>query len=188
MSSRALSAVQDVGDGLSTDMDCGETLWGDFQIESSELATNLAQWLECPANEHTTNRNLPQLTGGSSSQPTAHAQNPPPSTSQTLCSAPSVSASASSTSRPYTTSMTERYLELCINTGEYDVTLAEIQITTPTTLITSDGQLFEEIKKRYHECRGFLRTHRWSLLKPTEVHFVRVRLSRPPFALSLISR
>ncbi|KAL8755981.1 MAG: hypothetical protein Q9184_004644 [Pyrenodesmia sp. 2 TL-2023] len=160
--------------------DCQRIEW--TCVQSPESTTKLVQWLECPdrqSNVHTTNHNLPQLTCGSPLQPTAHAQIPPTSSSQTASSPPSVSASASSSPGPNLSPLIERYLELCINTGEYDVTLAEIHITTPTTLITSDGQLFEEIKKRYHEHRGFLLTHRWSLLKPTQVHFVRVRSFRP---------
>lgn len=68
----------------------------------------------------------------------------------------------------------EKYLELCINTGEYNVTLAEIEISTAQSHITSDGQLFHEIRKQYNQHRRFSKVHNLHLFKPVEVRFVQV--------------
>lgn len=60
----------------------------------------------------------------------------------------------------------KRFIELCVNTGEFQHQLAEIDIST----VASDAQLFDRIRERYREVRSF-RT-RYFLLKPVDVHFV----------------
>ena len=69
---------------------------------------------------------------------------------------------SSSSSRP-------KFLAVCINTGGMYKTLAEIDVSTTT----SDVQLFHSIKKTYQKTRGFRARFAW-LIKPIEVHFVRV--------------
>ncbi|OCL02886.1 hypothetical protein AOQ84DRAFT_348486 [Glonium stellatum] len=66
----------------------------------------------------------------------------------------------------------QKFLEVCINTGQYTVSLGEINVSD----IKSDGQLFEKINQRYHEMRG---SHiRRILRKPVDIHFVRFSLQR----------
>jgi hypothetical protein len=64
-----------------------------------------------------------------------------------------------------------QYFELCINTGEYTKTLAEINLQK----VGCDGELFKRIRSEYTRLRRF-RSRFW-LLKPSGVHFVRVSSS-----------
>lgn len=67
-----------------------------------------------------------------------------------------------------------KYFELCVNMGEYNVSLVEIEIATPQSKITTDGQLFKKIKENYNKQRGFLKTNVFRLFKPARVDFVQV--------------
>ncbi|KAL8725962.1 MAG: hypothetical protein Q9166_007039, partial [cf. Caloplaca sp. 2 TL-2023] len=152
--------------------DCGDLLWGDFR--TSESAQNLAQWLECPNQGHSghpTNSLTMTPPISSAVQATGHMQNIAFPNSQTSSNA-HPGTTMMSGSIPCPPAVVERYLELCVNTGEHSISLAEIQVTTPESSITSDGQLFEEIRKQYRKRRGFLQASEWSLFKPIEVHFV----------------
>lgn len=60
-----------------------------------------------------------------------------------------------------------QFLELCVNIGEYLKVLGEI----PTGNISNDQELFQSIKKKYLELRGF-RARFW-LLKPSAVNSTR---------------
>ena len=60
------------------------------------------------------------------------------------------------------------FLELCINTGEFSVSLGELDVRE----ITSDGALFQKIWAKYREIRGF--RMRMVYLKPCEIQFVYV--------------
>jgi hypothetical protein len=62
------------------------------------------------------------------------------------------------------------FLELCVNTGPYIKSLAEID----TASISTDGTLFKALRKQYLRLRGF-RSRFW-LLKPAAISFVRVSL------------
>ena len=72
----------------------------------------------------------------------------------------------------------EKYLELCVNVGEHNITLAELRISTSQSQITTDGELFQEIRKSYGKRRGLLRTHSLHLFKPAKVDFVQVNVVR----------
>jgi hypothetical protein len=61
---------------------------------------------------------------------------------------------------------TKRFIELCVNTGEFQRQLAEIDVSD----VSSDAQLFDRIREHYREVRSF-RT-KYFLLKPVDVHFV----------------
>lgn len=63
----------------------------------------------------------------------------------------------------------ERYFELCLNHDSLETRLGEINLTK----IKSDGELFEKIKERYEEIRG-PRIKRLYMLKPVDIHYVRV--------------
>ncbi len=67
----------------------------------------------------------------------------------------------------------KQFLELCVNTGEFRRQLAEIDVTG----VRSDTELFCRIKKKYLEIRGF--RAKYFLLKPVDIHFVRVCESLP---------
>lgn len=68
-----------------------------------------------------------------------------------------------------------KFLELCVNMGEYKVSLVEIPIATPQSKIFTDGQLFQKIKEDYNKQRGFLKSNVFRLFKPIKVHFVQVK-------------
>ena len=59
-----------------------------------------------------------------------------------------------------------RFLEVCVNTGGYTITLGEIDVTD----VRSDQELFHKIVGKYYN----LRTPRFRrmLMKPVDVHFV----------------
>lgn len=71
-------------------------------------------------------------------------------------------------SRRNSSQASRKFLEVCINTGQYTISLGEIDVTE----VENDGELFAKIKQRYHEMRGF--RIRRMLLRPVNVHFVRV--------------
>jgi hypothetical protein len=58
------------------------------------------------------------------------------------------------------------FIELCVNTGEFQRQLAEIDISD----VKSDAQLFDRIRERYREIRSF--RVKYFLLKPVDVHYV----------------
>lgn len=66
-----------------------------------------------------------------------------------------------------------RYLELCINTDQYNIILEEIDISAASAIHT-DGQLFREIRRRYDQARSRIFVHKFKLFKPRSVNFVQV--------------
>ena len=64
----------------------------------------------------------------------------------------------------------KRFLELCVNTGEFQRHLGEINITD----VETDSQLFDRVREKYLELRSF--RAKYFLLKPVDVHFVQVSL------------
>ena len=70
-------------------------------------------------------------------------------------------------------SSSARYLELCINTDQYNIILEEIDISAANAIHT-DGQLFREIRRRYDQARSKVFVHRFKLFKPKSVNFVQV--------------
>lgn len=81
-------------------------------------------------------------------------------------------ACVSLTHRPLPTS-NARYLELCINTDQYNIILEEIDISAASAIHT-DGQLFREIRRRYDQARSRVFVHKFKLFKPKHVNFVQV--------------
>ncbi|KAL9623614.1 MAG: hypothetical protein Q9160_002070 [Pyrenula sp. 1 TL-2023] len=68
---------------------------------------------------------------------------------------------------------TPRYLELCVNTGEHEISLAEIKIHgNGSSVIGSDGDLFREIIKEYEATRHCLLVHKLGLFKPARADHV----------------
>jgi hypothetical protein len=73
--------------------------------------------------------------------------------------------------RPFSSIITQQcYFQLCVNTGEHTISLAEIDLTK----VQSDSQLFQKIWRKYCDIRGH--GIRRCFLKPTDVHFVHVSL------------
>jgi NDT80 / PhoG like DNA-binding family len=72
-----------------------------------------------------------------------------------------------------------KFLELCINTGEYEINLAEIKIEDHgLPAIRSDGELFRAIKNQYEATRFCLLTHKLRVFKPARVDYVEVSWPR----------
>ena len=75
---------------------------------------------------------------------------------------------------------TSKYLEMCVNSGEFSKSLGEIEMSQ----VQSDGCLFRQIKSQYLRLRGYRAKH--FLLKPTAVQFVQVSPQPCVKAVSLI--
>ena len=60
----------------------------------------------------------------------------------------------------------KRFLELCINTGKYTISLGEIAVGN----VGADGELFSEIRKRYYELRPMC--FRRLFYHPADIHYV----------------
>ncbi|KAK3301760.1 uncharacterized protein B0T15DRAFT_505975 [Chaetomium strumarium] len=63
-----------------------------------------------------------------------------------------------------------KFLEVCVNTGEFEKRLTEVNMLA----VNSDTKLFQDIKEEYQSVRSF--RARYFLLKPVDVHFVRFSL------------
>ena len=62
-----------------------------------------------------------------------------------------------------------RFLELCIDTGKYIISLGELDVSN----IRSDSELFVFIHRKYRELRGSIFQRMFS--QPIDIHFVKVR-------------
>ena len=103
--------------------------------------------------------------GSSSSQDTS-------STSRSLYTNQNGSTSSTSSTDDYTNGPS--FLELCVNQGENAISLSEIHLRR----VDNDGDLFKSIRRVYHQLRGF---RRWFfLLKPADIHYVKVCISPNP--------
>lgn len=60
----------------------------------------------------------------------------------------------------------QKFLELCINTGKYTISLGEIAVGN----VGTDGELFSEIRKRYYELRPL--HFRRLFYHPADIHYV----------------
>jgi hypothetical protein len=161
--------------------DCGEAMYGDFDNAFPESVDSLAAALKCYATDTSqapggeidlgTLSSVTNLSNASSSATDPASGNQPPSnrnaSQQQACSGD-----------PTTSSVTKTYMELCVNTGELEKRLGEIDITQAEC----DGKLFELLRERYEAIRSY-RTN-FFLLKLVDVHYVQVRISTS-FALFL---
>ncbi|MCJ1325750.1 hypothetical protein MMC10_002413 [Thelotrema lepadinum] len=88
------------------------------------------------------------------------------------------SSSSSTSTRPCQpdqkpmTNRGRRFLELCVNTGGYTTTLGEIEVA----MLTSDGDLFERICKKYREIRGS--SFKRLFMHPVNIHYVKFNVAR----------
>jgi hypothetical protein len=156
-------------------------MYGDFDNAFPESVDSLAAALKCYATNTT---NTSQAGGGeidlgtlssTTGQPNASSSGSAPTSGDLSPCNRNVQACSGG---PTTSSVTKMYMELCVNTGEFEKRLGEIDITQAKC----DGELFTLLKKRYEAIRSY-RTN-FSLLKPVGVHYVQVRISTS-FALSL---
>lgn len=156
--------------------DCGDEIWGDFKKDNLEAINTLATLLQCPTDSitsdsvqgHTVRSSLAR---SNTSLPGRPSDGQAASTSQHNSSTPQI---ATQSGRESLVQLPEKYLELCINTGEYETDLAEIWISNHESPIMNDGQLFQQIRDKYNKHRGFLKTHALHLFKPVGIHFVQV--------------
>ncbi|KAK3295275.1 uncharacterized protein B0H64DRAFT_143713 [Chaetomium fimeti] len=158
--------------------DCGDSLYADFAESDADSIRQLEASLKghAPHAGGGTAPSQPNHPPGGASAPTP-APGPPPSqppyntqsnnTGQTpgQNQPPVAAGGVTHTSGPASQAK-KRFIELCINTGEFQRQLAEIDIST----VASDAQLFERIRERYREVRSF--RVKYFLLKPVDVHFV----------------
>lgn len=67
--------------------------------------------------------------------------------------------------------MTKKFAALCVNTGEFNKTLGEIEVSS----INTDRQVFHKFKEKYQILRGFRAgALRWLLIKPVNIKFIQV--------------
>lgn len=88
--------------------------------------------------------------------------------SDSASSSRSIRAELSPTVSLQTETLPNRFFELCVNVGQLEIRLGEIDVTN----ICTDAELFAEIDKRYKEIRG----HRMRrlFLRPVNINFVQV--------------
>ena len=63
------------------------------------------------------------------------------------------------------------YLNLCVNAGEFQKSLGEVELTNCST----DGEMFMKIRDEYLSIRGGLAER--ILRRPADIHFVKVSIS-----------
>ena len=123
------------------------------------------------ASSNTTSSNQAQRSGTDSSdgpkipRPTANPMLKPARCNSSDSENPAVGpALRQRSSAPYPNK--QKFLELCINTGKYTITLGEIAVGD----VGTDGELFSEIRKRYYELRPMC--FRRLFYHPADIHYV----------------
>ncbi len=173
--------------------DCGQAMYWDIKGISARKAEELASffdWKNTMAGDSSSN---PQQTGSLSRPPqahinivsgTAHKQSADAQANKPASNLRSILTSRANPPQP---ALVPRFLELCVNTGQYSRTVGEANITC----IASDGELFSLISDVYYReraKRGFFqvqtprimrgvlgkRRFQWSFLKPTSIIFRKV--------------
>ncbi|KAH6838570.1 hypothetical protein B0I37DRAFT_409119 [Chaetomium sp. MPI-CAGE-AT-0009] len=163
----------------SDPVDCGDDLYADFPEPDADSICQLVASLKgntAHAGDGTAPPQASHPPGGVSAPTAASGSSPshpssntqaintgqPPSQNQS----PITSGGAATHTNGPAGQVKKRFIELCVNTGEFQRSLAEIDVSTAS----SDAQLFDRIRERYREVRSF-RT-KYFLLKPVDVHFV----------------
>ena len=90
-----------------------------------------------------------------------------PSTSGSLPAESGTSSNVGTRISAFAGVLVPRFFELCVNTGEFSKTLAEIDVTR----VTSDMSFFKLVHQRYREVRGY-RYRKHYLLKAVAMQFV----------------
>ncbi len=91
----------------------------------------------------------------------------PRQSSHTLPIASELSSAMEQSQDSFGAEFIPKFFELCVNTGEFQKRLGEIDLTR----VTNDLHLFELIRNQYHEIRGH-RLKKHYLLKPIAMRFV----------------
>lgn len=168
--------------------DCGENVWGDFDNSYPDAVNALVEILSCTTPQIPTGNSHNQIFDITTATETAFTAEPRNHERQSkpYSNAEHNPTVATCKISPSSNLMVEKYLELCVNTGEYDISLAEVSILSSGSNITNDGELFQEIKRQYNQHRGFLKTHNLHFFRPTEVLFVKVySVAKQTFSLKL---
>lgn len=134
--------------------DCGQCMYWDVKGISAQRAEVLASGFTCQSYNHPAGVDEPDDSSSSLSAPAAvhspvldgtYWSSDVPASRALFSNNPTISSKAIHVRL----SPNYRFLELCINTGTYERTLGEIDITD----IDSDGALFEKIATTYREKR-----------------------------------
>ncbi|KAL9123279.1 MAG: hypothetical protein Q9187_000151, partial [Circinaria calcarea] len=135
--------------------DCGKNMYGDFDDSCPEDTNALAGTLQ-QSNPGTTPRGQGDFSAPISILPVGHILQKTsstdiqgtPSSTQNLGARNQLHAAGNNVSGVIAM---KKYLELCVNTGEFHKSLGEIEITG----VCSDGLLFRKIKKKYLDLRSY---------------------------------
>jgi hypothetical protein len=72
---------------------------------------------------------------------------------------------------PHSPPVTKKFTALCVNTGEFNKTLGEIEVNS----ISTDRQVFQKFKEKYQMLRGFRAgALRWLFIRPVDIRFIQV--------------
>jgi hypothetical protein len=72
---------------------------------------------------------------------------------------------------PHPPPVTKKFTALCVNAGEFNETLGEIEISS----ISTDCQVFQKFKEKYQILRGFRAgAFRWLLIRPVDIRFIQI--------------
>ena len=145
--------------------ECGKELYGDFKTNNPsglvELAVALSSTSSVTSQSHQAPSAPAQVHLGSQQ----NLQGRPDRGPQRIGS--ENAALTGNVLTPFTNSLTPKFFELCVNTGEFSKTLGEIDVTR----VTSDVPFFKLVRQRYREIRGH-RIKKHYLLKPIGMRFV----------------
>ena len=154
-------------DLASTDwgQECGKELYGDFKTKNPsglvELAAALSSTSSVTSQSHQAPTAPSQVHLGSQQNLQGRPDRDPQRTGSENAALPG------NVLTPFTNSLTPKFFELCVNTGEFSKTLGEIDVTR----VTSDVPFFKLVRQRYRDIRGH-RIKKHYLLKPIGMRFV----------------
>lgn len=148
--------------------DCGRLMYWDIRGISAHRAEDLAGFLSCPTSDPPADNGFAldhshASTRGFYAPPTAYLPGRQTWGNETTSSTLNLNGSYTfSRANPSAPSISHvRFLELCVNTGKYERTLGEIDITD----IQNDGELFAKIASIYRETRDRSSSMRTGLAK-----------------------
>jgi hypothetical protein len=72
---------------------------------------------------------------------------------------------------PHNPPVIKKFAALCVNIGEFNKALGEIEVSS----LSTDRQVFQKFKEKYRTLRGSrASTLRWLLIKPVDIRFIQV--------------
>ncbi|KAI8626061.1 hypothetical protein F5Y19DRAFT_478893 [Xylariaceae sp. FL1651] len=157
---------------LAHGMRCGKSLYIDAPTSSRQAAVEFAQEAAGSSSSIrvTESNHAHREHSGSSSQ-----FNPPPRSNTSLTSpseppTPVEGQPGFAFTPPELAPGTKKYLLLCVNTGPYQIRLAQIDLTR----IIDDALLYSLIREKYRQLRGTLRRNRF--IVPRTIEYVKFEL------------